>query len=76
MLRLASILVLSFLVCGSTGCAWWKKTVYGDDDAPDERMVDNDMQVRTRSRSLTDRSSLPGGLSSEARAIERNLGVH
>lgn len=57
------------------GCAWWKNKMAKDDEAASERMTDSDMSPYSNSRSLTERSSLPGGWSSEARAIEANLGV-
>lgn len=57
-----------------SGCAWWKK-LSGDERAASERMTDSDMAPYSNSRSLTERSALPGGWTSEARAIEANLGV-
>ena len=58
------------------GCAWWKKGNAKSDDAAAERMSNNEMAPYSQSRSLTEHSSRSGGWSSEARAIERNLGVH
>ena len=68
------LLIAAMIALSTTGCAWWKKNVTKRDDA-EEQVGDDDFDMRSTRRTLTERSSLPGGWSSEARAIEANLGV-
>lgn len=73
-LFVAGAALLLALPCGS-GCAWWKKHTEKREQEAEVRMNDPDFSVGKRSTSIESRGTRPGGWSSEARAIERNLGI-